>query len=83
MKQLDTTKIYHLMAKTVIPRPIAWIITKNNGIINIAPFSFFAPLSAQPATVVVSIGTKKDGSLKDTMANIQETKKCTICMVDE
>jgi len=29
MKQLDTTKIYHLMAKTVIPRPIAWIITKN------------------------------------------------------
>ncbi|WP_455755642.1 flavin reductase family protein [Sulfurimonas sp.] len=83
IEELSKNKTYHLMANTIIPRPIAWIVTKNNGIINIAPFSFFAPLSAQPATVVVSIGKKEDGSLKDTMANIQETKKCTLCMVDE
>lgn len=83
LSKLDTTKIYHLMSETVIPRPIAWIVTSNKNVINIAPFSFFAPLSAQPPTVVVSIGTKEDGSLKDTMANIQETKKCTICMVDD
>lgn len=83
LEQLDTAEIYNLMSETIIPRPIAWIVTKNNNIINIAPFSFFAPLSARPATVMVSIGTKEDNSLKDTMANIQETQKCTICMVDD
>jgi flavin reductase (DIM6/NTAB) family NADH-FMN oxidoreductase RutF len=83
IKNLDSTQIYQLMAQTIIPRPIAWIVTQNNGVTNIAPFSFFAPLSAKPATVVVSIGYKSDGTIKDTIANIQETKKCTICMVDE
>ena len=83
LEQLDANKIYHIMANIVIPRPIAWIVTQNNGIINIAPFSFFAPLSSKPATVVVSIGLKEDGSQKDTLANINKTKKCTICMVDE
>ena len=83
VNKLDSTKIYHLMAETVIPRPIAWIVTKNNNIINIAPFSFFTILSTQPATIVVSIGTKENGSLKDTMSNIQDTQKCTICMVDD
>ena len=82
-QELDPTKIYHLMAQTIIPRPIAWIVTENSGVVNIAPFSFFTPLSASPATVVVSIGKKSDGSLKDTIANIQKTQKCTICMVDE
>lgn len=37
LSKLDTTKIYHLMADTVIPRPIAWIVTINDNIINIAP----------------------------------------------
>ena len=80
---LDATKIYHLMAKTIIPRPIAWIITQLNGVINIAPFSFFMPASSSPATLIVSIGKKSDGSDKDTFHNIKTTNKCTICMVDE
>ena len=81
--ELEPTKIYHLMAQTVIPRPIAWIVTESHDVVNIAPFSFFAPLSSSPATVVVSIGYKSDGGEKDTLANIKQTKKCTICMVDE
>jgi len=83
LEDIDATGIYHIMAQTVIPRPIAWIVTQSEDKINIAPFSFFTPLSASPATVVVSIGYKSDGSLKDTMTNIQKNKKCTICMVDE
>ncbi len=81
--ELNSTEIYHLMAQTVIPRPIAWIVTEDEGVVNIAPFSFFTPLSADPATVIVSIGTKSDGSPKDTMANIIKNRRCTICMVDE
>lgn len=83
--QLNPTQIYHIMAQTIIPRPIAWIVTENNGVINIAPFSFFAPLSANPATLMVSIGYKdKEKTIeKDTLANIKNTQKCTLCVVDE
>ena len=79
----NSTKIYKLMSQTIIPRPIAWIVTKNKDIINIAPFSYFTGLSSNPATCIVSIGHKSDNSPKDTLKNIRDTKKCTICMVDE
>lgn len=81
-KQL--TQKYQLMAQTIIPRPIAWIVTEDvDGIVNIAPFSYFMGLSSEPPTMIVSIGHKSDATPKDTLKNIRETKKCTICMVDE
>lgn len=76
---LNDVKKYKLMSQTIIPRPIAWIVTQQNGIINIAPFSYFAPLSSNPPLVVVSIGHKDDDTPKDTRINILETKKATIC----
>ncbi len=79
----ELTQKYQLMAQTIIPRPIGWVVTKNNGVVNVAPFSYFMGLSSDPATMVVSIGHKSDGSQKDTLKNIRETKKCTICMVSE
>jgi flavin reductase (DIM6/NTAB) family NADH-FMN oxidoreductase RutF len=78
------TQRYQLMAQTIIPRPIAWICTQDaKGTLNIAPFSYFMGLSSEPPTMVVSIGHKSDGSEKDTLKNLRETQKCTICMVDE
>ncbi len=78
------TQRYQLMAQTIIPRPIAWICTQDEkGTLNIAPFSYFMGLSSEPPTMIVSIGHKSDGSEKDTLKNLRETKKCTICMVDE
>ncbi len=74
---------YKLMAQTIIPRPIAWVVTEDNGVINIAPFSYFIGLSSSPATVLISVGHKSNGLPKDTLANIRKNKKCTICMVDE
>ncbi len=74
---------YKLMAQTIIPRPIAWVVTENNGVINVAPFSYFIGLSSDPATVLISVGEKSNGTPKDTLANIRKTKQCTICMVDE
>jgi len=77
------TQKYQLMAQTIIPRPIAWIVTQNNGVVNVAPFSYFMGLSSDPATLIVSIGHKSDATPKDTLRNIRESKRCTICMVDE
>lgn len=73
---------YYLMANSVIPRPIAWILTEGD-VLNIAPFSYFTPLSSEPATLLVSIGHRADGTPKDTLRNIREHKKCVVCIVDE
>jgi flavin reductase (DIM6/NTAB) family NADH-FMN oxidoreductase RutF len=78
---IDTTTRYKLMSQTVTPRPIAWVVTEEGGVVNIAPFSYFTPLSSEPPVVVVSVGHKQDGSPKDTLANIRAGKKCTICTV--
>lgn len=80
---VDETKIYKVMSYSIFPRPIAWIVTEDEGIVNIAPFSYFAPLSSNPPIVVVSIGLKEDESPKDTRANILKHKKATICLVEK
>jgi len=83
-ENIDANNRYKLMSQSVIPRPIAWIVTENSkGVINIAPFSYFIPLSSDPASLIISIGHRVDGTPKDTLKNIRESKRCTICMVDE
>jgi flavin reductase (DIM6/NTAB) family NADH-FMN oxidoreductase RutF len=82
----EDTKVnetYKLMAQTIIPRPIAWVVTEDEGVVNIAPFSYFIGLSSEPASVLISVGHKSDGTPKDTLANIRNHQKCTICMVEE
>jgi flavin reductase (DIM6/NTAB) family NADH-FMN oxidoreductase RutF len=82
-KKLDDLSRYKVMSASVVPRPIAWIVTEDEGILNAAPFSYFIPLSSNPATIVVSIGVKEDDTPKDTLANILKTKKATICFANE
>jgi flavin reductase (DIM6/NTAB) family NADH-FMN oxidoreductase RutF len=66
----------------VSPRPIAWIVTESkSGVVNIAPFSFYNLISTKPVTLMVAIGNKLDGTPKDTLRNIRETGKATICNV--
>ena len=82
-KDKKANETYKLMAQTIIPRPIAWVVTEDEGVINIAPFSYFIGLSSDPASVLISVGHKPDGTPKDTLANIRKNRKCTICMVAE
>jgi len=78
--QLSLKERYKIMSRTIVPRPIAWIVTEGESL-NIAPFSYFMALSSEPPTLIVSIGHKKDGTPKDTLANIRSQKRCTICFV--
>ena len=80
--KLEGLDRYKLMSNTIIPRPIAWIVTKDE-VVNVAPFSYFTGLSSNPATILVSIGHKKTGEKKDTLANILKTKKAVVCIVDD
>lgn len=82
--KIESVERYKLMSQNIIPRPIAWIVTENQGKINIAPFSYFTGVSSVPPLVMVSIGRNKKGlnEPKDTFKNIKETKKATICLVE-
>jgi len=81
--KIEAKERYKLMAGNIIPRPVAWIVTENNGFINVAPFSYFTGISSKPPLLMVSIGRKKPtiDEAKDTFKNIKETKKATVCLV--
>ncbi len=81
--EIESKQRYKLMSENIIPRPIAWIVTENNGIINLAPFSYFTGISSKPPLLMVSIGRRKPGfdEPKDTFKNIKETKKASVCLV--
>lgn len=82
-KDINDLNRYKIMSDTVIPRPIAWIVTEDEGVLNAAPFSYFIPISTNPALVIVAIGEKEDGIPKDSLANILKHKKATICFVNK
>ena len=45
----------------VSPRPIGWISTLDaNGVVNLAPYSFFNAVSTNPHFVMFSSGGRKD-----------------------
>ncbi len=80
--KLDTlapTQIYHLMTQTVVPRPIAWALTESSDQeYNLAPFSYFTPVSSNPPLLMLSVGKKPSGEIKDTTRNALETGKLVI-----
>lgn len=82
-KDINDLNRYKIMSDTVVPRPIAWIVTEDDGVINAAPFSYFVPLSSNPPVVIVSIGKKDKETPKDSLANILKNKKATICFVNK
>ncbi len=75
---------YKLLTNLVVPRPIAWVTTQSiQGVINLAPFSFFNAIGSSPLYLIISIGNKDDGSMKDTAANIIESKEFVVNLVTE
>ncbi len=74
-KQKSALENYFLMIQTIIPRPIAWVISDNgNGSHNLAPFSFFNAVASNPPIIMMSIGWKDEYTQKDTWVNIENRK---------
>lgn len=69
---LSPAATYHLMTQTVIPRPIAWVLTRNTDgqSHNLAPFSYFNAVSSDPPLLMLSCAPKPCGEVKDTVKNI-------------
>ncbi len=82
--QLDAAQSYRWLSSTVTPRPIAWVSTLSaKGVANLAPFSFFQVISADPPTLMVNVGLRANGALKDTTANVRETGELVIHLVSK
>ena len=65
---------YNPFKALAVPRPIGWITTiSTDGIVNLAPYSFFNALCYDPPFIMFSAGARPDGSRKDTVLNAEET----------
>ncbi len=67
---------YTVYNALVVPRPIGWISTlSTDGVINLAPFSFFNSLCANPPCVMYCPNSFKPGTEepKDSLVNVEAT----------
>jgi flavin reductase (DIM6/NTAB) family NADH-FMN oxidoreductase RutF len=64
----------------IAPRPVGWISTvSKDGMVNLAPYSFFNAVSEKPAYVVFG-----SAGVKDSLANIRDTGEfvCSLATYD-
>jgi len=87
---LNADDLYLLLRDAVMPRPIAWVSTiDSDGQTNLAPYSFFNVVSANPPVLGFSVGARKERSvdgafqLKDTLVNIKQNGEFVVNIVPE
>lgn len=93
MQSFDAARLtppenYKLLSGSVIPRPIAWVSTTDlDGVHNLAPYSFFTVVSANPPVLcfcpAVREATRGLASAKDTLENIRATGEFVVNIVSE
>ncbi len=86
MDALPAQDRYKLLTSTIVPRPIAWVVSMDlQGHLNAAPFSFFNALVGNPPIVGIGIGGRREGdapgSWKDSGANIRATGQFVVNLV--
>ncbi|MGF2167859.1 flavin reductase family protein [Enterococcus casseliflavus] len=82
-KDLTQRENYKLLIGSIIPRPVAVVSTQSaDGIVNIAPFSFFNIVSSKPVILSLAI-QRKEGELKDTARNLLATKEAVVHILDQ
>ena len=82
-QELEQKAIYKLLSGIVIPRPIGWVSSiSEDGIVNLAPFSFFNAVGDDPPHVMFSVGRSAKAN-QDTVTNVLTTKQFVVNMVTE
>ena len=75
---------YKLLASAILPRPIAWVVSRDaEKRLNAAPFSFFNILSSDPPVVGISFAKAPDRGEKDTLANVLAHGEFVVNLVPE
>ena len=79
---LSARDAYSWMISTILPRPIAWVSTVSaDGRTNLAPFSFFQGVCANPPTLMFVPVNTRDGTKKDTVRNIEAVPEFVVNLV--
>lgn len=77
--KLSPNQVYFNLIQTLIPRPIAWVLSENtSGSFNLAPFSYFSAVCSDPPLIMISVGKRPDGSHKDTRVNIEQRREFVV-----
>ncbi|WCL80030.1 flavin reductase family protein [Saprospira sp. CCB-QB6] len=82
-QDLEIKDLHQFMVGAIAPRPIAFVSTiDENGVANIAPYSFFNAFSSNPPMMVFSSNrTVRGNTTKDTLHNIQANQEVVINVV--
>ena len=81
-EQMAPQDFYRHMIACITPRPIAWVSSVSpKGVTNLAPFSFFNGVGANPPAMVFSPVNRRDGSRKDTVLNVEATGEFVVNIV--
>ena len=73
-----------VLTGVVAPRPIAFVSSASvDGVVNLAPFSFFNAVSSDPPTIVLGIARSAGWKDKDTLANIEATGEFVVNVVSD
>ncbi|MGA2389920.1 MAG: flavin reductase family protein [Candidatus Sulfotelmatobacter sp.] len=84
--EIPYSELYNLLINSVVPRPIAWVSTVSAaGQPNLAPFSFFNAVCANPPLLAFAPGLRPSknsksihGEPKDTLHNVRETEEFVV-----
>ncbi len=80
--KLPAREVYGWMAGAIAPRPIAWVSTISaGGRTNLAPFSFFQGVTANPPTLLFVPVNNRDGDPKDTIRNLRQVPEFVVNVV--
>lgn len=81
---LELPARYGLLISVIQPRPIAWVSTRDlEGNLNLAPFSFFTGITANPMTVCFAPTKSRLGKNKDTLVNVEQTRQFVVNIATE
>lgn len=72
------------MTATIVPRPIALVTSVDAaGRLNVAPYSFFAPMAIDAPLLALGVLPHAEGRPKDTGLNVLETGELVVNLVSE
>lgn len=81
-EQLPPRESYPWMINAITPRPIAWVSTVGaDGRTNLAPFSFFQGVCANPPTLLFTAANDRHGNKKDTLKNVEAVPEFVVNIV--
>jgi flavin reductase (DIM6/NTAB) family NADH-FMN oxidoreductase RutF len=79
----ESGSLYRTLSSLVVPRPIAWVSTRHEGVDNLAPYSFFNVACVSPPVLQFAPGRRpgRPDGLTDSQRNVGRTGEFVVNVV--